>query len=412
MNDFIVNNDFFRVIYCLLVDSDATCSAVGYSGGILPTWLAFVIAAAVVGGVIVTTVLLMVLALIWAERRILARFQGRTGPNRWGPFGLLTPIADTIKLLFKEEITPRDAQRFFFTLAPIIGMVAVLLVFAFIPFGEGIFVTDLNVGLVFLLAVTSLSALSVLIAGWVSGNRVGIFSSLRAIAVLISYEIPGALSLVGIVLIAGSLSLGDIVAAQSVPFIIVQPLAFLIFAMTTLAEINRTPFDLIEAESELGAGHLNDYSGMRFGLLYVSEFIATIAAGAVISTLFLSGWRLIDFIPGPIWFIIKTGIVVFVIIWFRSTWPRLRVDQVLNLAWKGLFELALVNIVVTLIMISIYPQPSTGELWIIAIVNWIVMFVVIGLVSIFRRRSRPRRVTQAPETPPYPVAGAYKGGAS
>ena len=170
MNDFIVNNDFFRVIYCLLVDSDATCSAVGYSGGILPTWLAFVIAAAVVGGVIVTTVLLMVLALIWAERRILARFQGRTGPNRWGPFGLLTPIADTIKLLFKEEITPRDAQRFFFTLAPIIGMVAVLLVFAFIPFGEGIFVTDLNVGLVFLLAVTSLSALSVLIAGWVSGK--------------------------------------------------------------------------------------------------------------------------------------------------------------------------------------------------------------------------------------------------
>ena len=409
MSDFLLQNDLFRLVFCNLAGGSEECVAAGYSAGLLPAsldWLAYLIAGTAVGLLIANAVLIGTLGLIWGERRLLGRFQSRTGPNRWGPFGLLTPVADAIKLLFKEDIVPADARRMAFNLAPIVSLAGVLMVFAFIPFGVGLFVVDLNVGLVFLLGVTSLSALSILLAGWASGNRISIFSSMRAVAVLISYEIPAALSIVGIILITGSLSLGSIVEAQHVPFLLVQPLAFLVFAITALAEAGRTPFDVTEAESELGAGHLNDYSGMKFGLLYVTEFMAEIAAAAVITTLFLSGWRGFGLLPDVAWFLLKMSLVLFAIVWFRASWPRLRVDQVLQLAWKGLFELTLVNIVVTAVLVYIFPSPSAGELWIMAAVNWVVFFVTLFVVDRLHKRNARRPGNRRQEQPPYPVAPA------
>ena len=375
MTEWLVQNDLFRITYCFLADGSERCEALGHQGGLLEPsqhWLAFLIAAIVVGLVVANGVLVGSLGLIWGFRRLLARFQSRTGPNRWGPFGLLTPLADALKFIFKEDIMPAEASRLAFNLAPVMAMLGVLLVVAFIPFGEGLFVADVNVALVFILGLTSLSALSILIAGWASGNRVAIISSMRAVAVLISYEIPAALSLVGVVLIAGSLSLGDIIAAQTVPFILVQPLAFLVFVITTLAETGRTPFDVAEAESELGAGHLNDYSGMKFGLMYAAEFVAEIVSAAIITA--------------------------------RASWPRLRVDQILQLAWKGIFELTLVNIVATAILVAIFPSPSTGELWIMVVVNWIVFFAAIFVMDRIFKRGAKRREQARVRQQPYPVA--------
>ena len=396
MNGFLTENFLFRWIYCSIASNDS-CVMQGYDSGLLSaswSWLAFLVAAVVMGFIALMIALNGTLAFLWIERRLLARFQSRVGPNRWGPFGLLTPIADAIKILFKEDIVPKEADRTLFNLAPVLAMTSALLVFGFIPFGEGFFVVSLSVGLVFVLGITSLNVLATLMAGWASSNRISIFSTLRAGAILISYEIPSALSLIGVIMISGTLSLNGIVEAQVLPFILVQPLAFFIFMATSLAEVNRTPFDLTEAESELGAGHLNDYSSMKFGLLFIAEYTATIAASAIIATLFLGGWRGFDFLPGPIWFLIKTVGVLFVINWLRSTWPRLRVDQILQLAWKGLFELALINIVVTAILITIFPQPTFTELLIIAGVNWGVFILVLVLIDRIMKRSRKKRAAQ------------------
>ena len=212
-------------------------------------------------------------------------------------------------------------------------------------------------------------------------TRLSIFAGLRAVALLISYEIPMALSLIGVLMIAGSLSLGRIVDAQNVPFILVQPMGFFVFFLASLAEMNRTPFDLTEAESELAAGYLNDYSSMKFGLFFLAEFMAALAGAAVITTLFLSGWRGFEPIPSHIWFFLKMGGVLFLIIWIRFTWPRLRIDQMLAFAWKGLFELTLVNLVLAAILIAIWPEPTTNQLWIMAAINWPVFFVSVFVIS-------------------------------
>lgn len=408
MNGFLADNDFFRWIYCSVASNDS-CGALGYESGLLSaqwSWLAYLIAALIIAFIVVTIALTGTLFFLWMERRWVARFQARVGPNRWGPFGLFTSFADAIKILFKEDIVPREADRLLFNLAPAIAAAGSILVFGFLPFGEGFFLVDVSVGLIFVLGVTSLNVLATLMAGWASGNRISIFSALRAGGILISYEIPAALSLVGIILISGTLSLNGIVESQTLPFILVQPMAFFIFMTTSLAEINRAPFDLTEAESELGAGHLNDYSSMKFGLLFLSEYIATIAAAAVISTLFLGGWRGFDFLPGPVWFLIKTIGVLFVINWARSTLPRMRIDQMLQLAWKGLFELTLVNIVTTAILVTIFPQPTLGELGIMALVNWGVFIVTLLVVDRIMKRRRKAQARERIKFDPYPVAPA------
>ena len=281
--------------------------------------------------------------------------------------------------------------------------VPLLVVFALIPVGIGTFVVDLNVGILFILAITTMSGLAIVMGAWASGNRLSIFSGLRAVALLISYEIPMALSLIGVLMIAGSLSLGRIVDAQNVPFILVQPMGFFVFFLASLAEMNRTPFDLTEAESELAAGYLNDYSSMKFGLFFLAEFMAALAGAAVITTLFLSGWRGFEPIPSHIWFFLKMGGVLFLIIWIRFTWPRLRIDQMLAFAWKGLFELTLVNLVLAAILIAIWPEPTTNQLWIMAAINWPVFFVSVFVISKVLG-VKPHRIERPAAGLPYPVA--------
>ena len=228
---------------------------------------------------------------------------------------------------------------------------------------------------------TATSGFSVVLAAWASGNRVSIFAGMRSVAMLISYEIPMALSLVGVLMLAGSMSLVAIVDAQDIPFFIVQPIGVFVFLVAVQAETGRTPFDLIEAESELAAGYLNDYSSMKFGIFFLAEFLATIAAAMIIVTLFFGGWRGFAPIPPIVWFAGKTLLVLLFIMWFRLSWPRLRVDQILALAWKGLFELTLINIFVTGILIAIWPQPTYSQLWIMAGINWVAFFISIWAVA-------------------------------
>ena len=407
MDQAFLDNSLWRNIYCLLAGDSAGCSARDYASGLLPggmEWLAFAITALAIIGLVINGVLGGVIVLIWGERRLFGRFQSRTGPNRWGPFGMLTSVADAIKTMFKEDVVPVDADRILFNLAPILIATPALLVFAVIPFGIGTYVADLNVGVLFIMAVTSLTTLSVLTAAWSSANRIAILSALRSVALLISYEIPMALALVGVIMLAGSLSLGQIVQAQGIPFILVQPLAFFVFFIAAMAEMARAPFDLTEAESELAAGYLNDYASMKFGLFFLAEFMAEISTAAIVTTLFLSGWKGWEPIPSHFWFMAKLILVLFVIIWFRMTLPRLRIDQVLKFAWKGLFELTLINIVVTAILIGIWPQPTTAQLWMMAAVNWPVAIISIWLVSRLLGTAKYEKANPDSDSPVYSVA--------
>ena len=407
MDQAFLDNSLWRNIYCLLAGDSAGCSARDYASGWLPgglEWLAFAITALAIIGLVINGVLGGVIVLIWGERRLFGRFQSRTGPNRWGPFGMLTSVADAIKTMFKEDVVPVDADRILFNLAPILIATPALLVFAVIPFGIGTYVADLNVGVLFIMAVTSLTTLSVLTAAWSSANRIAILSALRSVALLISYEIPMALALVGVIMLAGSLSLGQIVQAQGIPFILVQPLAFFVFFIAAMAEMARAPFDLTEAESELAAGYLNDYASMKFGLFFLAEFMAEISTAAIVTTLFLSGWKGWEPVPSHFWFMAKLILVLFVIIWFRMTLPRLRIDQVLKFAWKGLFELTLINIVVTAILIGIWPQPTTAQLWMMAAVNWPVAIISIWLVSRLLGTAKYEKASPDSDSPVYSVA--------
>ena len=407
MDQSFLDNSLWRNIYCLLAGDSAGCSARDYASGLLPgglEWLAFAITALAIIGLVINGVLGGVIVLIWGERRLFGRFQSRTGPNRWGPFGMLTSVADAIKTMFKEDVVPVDADRILFNLTPILIATPALLVFAVIPFGIGTYVADLNVGVLFIMAVTSLTTLSVLTAAWSSANRIAILSALRSVALLISYEIPMALALVGVIMLAGSLSLGQIVQAHGLPFILVQPLAFFVFFIAAMAEMARAPFDLTEAESDLAAGYLNDYASMKFGLFFLAEFMAEISTAAIVTTLFLSGWKGWEPIPSHFWFMAKLILVLFVIIWFRMTLPRLRIDQVLKFAWKGLFELTLINIVVTAILIGIWPQPTTAQLWMMAAVNWPVAIISIWLVSRLLGTAKYEKASPDSDSPVYSVA--------
>ncbi len=407
MNQAFLDNSLWRNIYCVLAGDSAGCAARDYASGSLPgglEWLAFAITALAIIGLVINGVLGGVIVLIWGERRLFGRFQSRTGPNRWGPFGMLTSVADAIKTMFKEDVVPADADRILFNLAPILIATPALLVFAVIPFGIGTYVADLNVGVLFIMAVTSLTTLSVLTAAWSSANRIAILSALRSVALLISYEIPMALALVGVIMLAGSLSLGQIIQAQGIPFILVQPLAFFVFFIAAMAEMARAPFDLTEAESELAAGYLNDYASMKFGLFFLAEFMAEISTSAIVTTLFLGGWKGWEPIPSHFWFSAKLILVLFVIIWFRMTLPRLRIDQVLKFAWKGLFELTLINIVVTAILIGVWPQPTTAQLWMMAAVNWPVAIISIWLVSKLLGTTNYEKTSPDSEAPVYSVA--------
>ncbi len=331
--------------------------------------------------VILVFVLAMVMGFIWFERRGLGRFQVRLGPNRAGPFGVLQPVADAIKVLIKEDIVPAKGDKWVHWLAPVVAFVPVLMIFAVVPFQDGALLADLNIGILYVVAISSVSVVGIFMAGWASNNKFSLIGAMRTVAQAVSYEIPLVLSIIGVVLIAGSLSMNEIVKAQSIPFILLQPLGFLIFFMAACAEINRTPFDLLEAESEIVAGFHTEYSGMKFALFYLVEYAEALAISAIIATLFLGGWRG-PVLPPFLWFLIKVVGVFFLIFWVRSTIPRVRVDQLMAFAWKCLLPLALINLFITGIEVLVLPEALP---WTIIILNLAIMAVLIVLWSKFFR---------------------------
>lgn len=285
--------------------------------------------------------------LIWLERRLLAVWQDRYGPNRVGPFGLLQVMADMIKILTKEDWTPPFADRPVFILAPAVIMVTALMSFAIVPVAPGIGVVDLNIGILFFLAMSSMGVYSVMLAGWASNNKYSLLGGLRAAAQMVSYEVFMGLSLMGVVMLAGSFNLRDIVESQrQMWFCIPQPLGLVVFLLAGIAETHRLPFDLPEAESELIAGFHAEYSSMKFGMFFVGEYIGIILISALITTLFFGGW-LGPWLPPVVWFLLKTFVFICFFILLRASLPRPRYDQLMAYGWKMLLPLALLNVVVT-----------------------------------------------------------------
>ncbi|MFC2021080.1 NADH-quinone oxidoreductase subunit NuoH [Chloroflexota bacterium] len=327
--------------------------------------------------VIIISVLTLVMAFIYVERRGMGRMQQRLGPNRTGPLGILQPVADAVKVLLKEDIVPTNADKLVHWLAPVVAFAPALMIFTVVPFGNGALLADLNIGILYVIAISSVSTVGVFMAGWSSSNKYSLLGAMRNVAAVVSYEIPLMLAAASVVLIVGSLSLHQIVEAQNIPLILLQPLGFLIFFIAGCAEINRSPFDLMEADSELVAGFHTEYSGMKFAMFYLVEYAEALAISSIITTLFLGGWRG-PVLPAALWFLLKVFAVFFFMVWTRATLPRVRIDQLMALAWKFLLPLALINLIVTAIQVLSLPE---GSLWVMIPVNFTLTAVLILLWS-------------------------------
>jgi NADH-quinone oxidoreductase subunit H len=316
----------------------------GLFDSFLPAWASQLVMDVLGILLLIVIGIVAVLALTWMERKVIARVGDRYGPNRAGPLGVFQAIADALKMLTKEDVVPTKADKWLFLAAPIIIIIPPVLLYAVLPFGRGMVGVDLNVAAVFIVAMGAIPILAMLMAGWGSNNKYALMGGFRAVNQLLSYEIPMVLALLTVVLLSGTMSTVGIVEAQSsIPFILVTPVAFVIFFLAALAELGRTPFDLLEADSEIVAGYFIEYSGMKFALFFLAEFINLFMMAGLIATLFLGGWQW-PILPSWLWFLVKTIGVIFVIMWIRSTFPRLRVDQLLGFAWKALVPLALVNL--------------------------------------------------------------------
>lgn len=364
--------------------------------GLSPAMVNLVLA--VIGVVVTATfVLVMDIFLVWVERKVVARFQDRLGPNRLGPFGLIQPFADIIKLLIKEDITPVGADRILFNLAPILALATVVLIWAVIPFSSTILGADLNVGVLFIIAVGAIGTLSIIMAGWASNNKYALLGALRMVAVLVAYEVPMVIALLVPVILARSMSLQTIVQAQDVWFIILVPVAALIFLITAIAELGRSPFDLNEAESEIVAGYHIEYTGMKFGLFYAGELLHALTMGAIFATLFLGGWRLAAAeqfpILGVLWLMIKSFFIYWVIMWIKYTVPRIRIDHMMILNWKLLTPLALTTVLVVAFLDKLLTGFNVTRLVYVLVMlaaNVIIFWVTVLLLRRYARTERQR----------------------
>ncbi|SFR00984.1 NADH-quinone oxidoreductase subunit NuoH [Desulfoscipio geothermicus] len=307
---------------------------------------------------ILVFILVNALWLVYMERKVAAYMQARIGPNRVGPKGLLQTTADIGKLISKEIVIPKKADVVVFLLAPVLIFVPTLMVFAVIPFGKNMAAIDMNIGVFYLLAIASLSTLFFWMGGWASNSKYSLIGSMRVVAQMVSYELPLVLGLLGVVMIVGSLKMSDIIAAQEHTwFIFTQPIAFLIYFIAAVAETNRTPFDLVEGESEIIAGPYTEYGGMAFAMFFLAEYANIMVICAMATIMFLGGWHApfgLDFIPSWVWFFLKMYILIFIVMQFRWTYPRIRVDQLMGFGWKVLVPLALANIFITGIGMKIY----------------------------------------------------------
>jgi NADH-quinone oxidoreductase subunit H len=364
--------------------------------GFLPAWAVELITD--LGGVIILVIigLCSVLFLTLGERKVIGRIQDRIGPNRWGPFGIFQPVADGIKMLTKEDIVPSGADYWVHLVAPIVIMVPALLIYAVLPFGQGLRGTDLNIGILYIVALGSIGTIAILMAGWSSNNKYALLGSFRVVAQLVSYEIPMVLSIVAVVLLSGSMSMVTIVEKQSVPYIVAMPLVFLVYLVAAFAELYRAPFDMIEADSELVAGYFTEYSGMKFVMFFMAEYINLLAMSAIITTLFLGGWRFFGLerllpLLSPFIFFAKCGAVIFLFWWVRGTFPRIRIDHLLALAWKFLVPLALVN----LMIVGLVDKLVEGALLtavVLLVANAVEAVVVLFILSLVGRKTRSKRL--------------------
>lgn len=385
----------------------------------MPDVVWFVIAA-IVKSVIAIGALLTVFAyMTLIERRVLARFQRRVGPNRAGPFGLLQPLADGLKMAFKEQIIPSKARRFVFLLAPSLSVFVALSVFAIVPLGDATtwggfpiarywapYIADVNVGVLYYLAISSLAVYGIVLGGWSSGNHYSLLGALRSAAQMVSYEVSIGLSLAGVLMFAGTLSMVGIVHAQvqqGIWFFLAQPLAFFLYGVAATAEVNRAPFDLPEAEQELVAGYLTEFSGLRWSLYQMSEYINMIVVSSIAATLFFGGWTLgaLSGVLGVpfVWYMVKVGICLFIFMWMRATLPRIRYDQLMRLGWQVLLPLAVLNLLFTALVIALgWPW------WVSGLFGLAV--IVIGSVIFYTRVRRGEYVPGGPTVKAVMATGA------
>lgn len=367
-------------------------------------WMSYLTAGILISFTVINVMILSTALYTWFERRVLGRFHVRRGPNRHGPFGLLQPMADVLKLIMKEDTLPDKADKPVMTLAPIALLAPTLLIMTVIPLSENSFLGSLNIGILFIVGVTSVNSIAIFMAGWGSRNKYAVLGSMRGAAMLVSYEIPMALGITSVLLLSGSLAMTEIMMSQDIWFIVVMPMGFFVFMAAATAEMSRTPFDQIEAESELGAGYNTEFSGIKFAILFLAEFMAPIITAAVVTTLFLGGTKGFDPVPGQAWFVLKMFVVIFVLLWFRATWPRLRVDQIMGFAWKPLFGLGIFNIFLIALESTILSYNdndiSSTDMLLMGAINWIVTIVILLiLVNVFGNKKLER-----PDPVPSPLA--------
>lgn len=371
----------------------------GWLTGFMPAWGVEVVTGFLGAIILVFIGLFAVLILTWGERKVIGRMQDRIGPNRWGPYGLFQPIADGIKMLTKEDIIPTGADRWVHLVAPILVIIPAVLIYAVIPFGDGLRGADLNIGILYIVALSTIGTISILMAGWSSNNKYSLLGAFRAVAQLITYEIPLVLSIITVVLLTGSMSMVEIVENQTVPYMVSMPLVFLVFMVAASAELYRAPFDMIEADSELIAGYFTEYSGMKFVMFFMAEYINLLAMSGVIVTLFMGGWRffgLEEILPflNPFIFFAKCAFVIFLFWWTRATFPRIRIDHMLGMAWKALVPIALVNLLLTGLVDKLVEGTllTSGVLLIVNIIEMVILLAILDKVGGKTRAKTMERV--------------------
>jgi NADH-quinone oxidoreductase subunit H len=367
----------------------------------LPPWGVDLVADVV--GVVILLVVGIAAVIVFTpmERKVIARMQDRPGPNRVPLYGTITAFADAIKMLTKEDITPTRADRFLHMLAPIVVVMPAVLVYAVLPFGPRLVGHDLNVGILYVVAVGALHVLAIIIAGWGSNNKFSLLSAFRVVNQLLAYEVPLILCVLAVVLFTGSMSTQAIVENQTLPYFVVMPVAGFIFLTAALAEANRSPVDLLEADSEMVAGYMVEYSGMKFAMFFIAEYVNMFAAGIVTATLFLGGWKffgLEDIAPVLTPFIVfaKAAFVIFLMLWFRATFPRLRFDQLVGFAWKFMVPLSLANLLLAAIAVKIPANDPVTAPWVQGAVMLVFNIILVAVTFYLVNRAARRAPSSSP----------------
>lgn len=366
----------------------------------LPAWAVNLVSDIV--GVLILLVMGIMAVLIFTpmERKVIARMQDRPGPNRVWPYGLLQALADAIKMLTKEDITPSNADRALHLLAPLLVAIPALLVYAVLPWGPNIIGKDLNVGVLFILAIGAIHVIALMIAGWGSNNKFSLLSAFRVVNQLLAYEIPMVFCILSVVLFSKTMSTQGIVEAQTIPYFVTMPVAGMLFLISAMAEANRSPVDLLEADSEMVAGYMIEYSGMKFAMFFIAEYVNMFAAAIIISTLFLGGYKFFGLenvapVLTPVIVFFKAAFVIFCMLWFRATFPRMRFDHLVGFAWKFMVPLAMVNLLLAALVVKIPVENARAEPWVQGGVMLLGNLVIIAVTAFILNRTA-RKSKDAP----------------